>query len=292
LHRFEKLVVMQPARQDDLGQVPFHQWMINGQTLWASFHRVPDGYLLRFPNLADFTVSEDGNRVVATPVAGVSGQTIEHLYQFQVLPLALSRKFELVLHASAVEIGSFAVAFLGQSGLGKSSLAASFSTQGHRFLTDDGLHLNKTDEGQYWVNPGYPAIRLWQDSRAALIPQDARLSPPLDYTPKIRVLADDEMAFSDTPRPLRCIYLLGQGESRTVVIQPLAGNEIMVELVRNCFLLDIQEREMLTHHFGSLSELARKDMFFRLDYPREYAYLDRVRATVIEHSSSLSSQQG
>lgn len=265
---------------------PFHEWAFPDGTLWTLFFRTAAGYLLRFPDLADFTVSPDGREVSVYPALGVSDQTIEHLYLNQVLPLALSRQFKLVLHASAVEIGNFAVAFLGVSGRGKSTLAASFSTGGCRFLTDDGLQLDKT-AGGYLIQPSHPSIRLWDDSRQALIPDTAPAAPAVDYTPKSRLLAGDKVAHCDAPRPLRCMYFLGEGDTETVSIEPVGGRDAMIELVRHTFLLDIEEREMLLHQFGQLTELARLPMFFRLNYPRQYAMLAQVRDAVIRHSTAL-----
>ena len=123
--------------------------------------------------------------ISACPVPGVSLQTVEHLYLNQVRPLALSRQFELVLHGSAVESENTAIAFLGHSGRGKSTLAASFATTGARFLSDDSLHIDRVDK-RYFVRPGHPSIRLWKDSCETLIPKEAELAPPADYTTKAR----------------------------------------------------------------------------------------------------------
>ena len=280
---FELRADREPA---PLQEAPFHEWSMPDGTPWTRFYRTEDGYLLRFPGLADFTVSADGLDVAAYPVFGVSKETVDHLYLNQVLPLALSRQYKLVLHASAVDIGDFAVAFLGVSGRGKSTLAASFSTSGCRFLTDDGLQLEKGERG-YLVQPSHPSIRLWDDSSQALIPQTAQTAPPVDYTPKSRFLADDEVAYCDAARPLRCIYFLGEGDTDTVSIEPVSGRDAMIELVRHSFLLDIEAREMLMHHFGQLTELARIPMFFRLDYPRHYEMLPQVRDAVIRHATAL-----
>jgi hypothetical protein len=266
---------------------PFHEWRLPDGMQWTSFYRTGAGFLLRFPNLADFTVALDGHKVSAYPVPSISQQTIEHLYQNQVLPLALSRQYKLVLHAAAIEINDFAVAFLGVSGQGKSTLAASFATSGFRFLTDDGLQLEK-DEGGYLIKPSHPSIRLWDDSREAVMPEKARAAPPVDYTPKSRLLADDEVAHCNEIRALKAMYFLGEGNTNTDSIEPVSGRDAMVELVRHSFLLDIEEREMLMHHFGQLTELARSRMFFRLDYPRSYDLLPMVREAVIRHAVSLN----
>ncbi|MBK9199490.1 HPr kinase/phosphorylase [Candidatus Skiveiella danica] len=155
-----------------LQEAPFHQWSFPDGTLWTQFSRQGDGYLLRFPDLADFEVSADGAAVLGFPAPGVTSPTVEHLYLNQVLPLALSRQGKLVLHGSAVDIGGQGVAFLGESGRGKSTLAASFASEGTRFLTDDGLLLEWVD-GRCMILPSHPSIRLWKDSQDALISNSA-----------------------------------------------------------------------------------------------------------------------
>ena len=40
---------------------PFHRYTFDDGTVWTEFFRTENGYLLRFPGLADFTVSGDGN---------------------------------------------------------------------------------------------------------------------------------------------------------------------------------------------------------------------------------------
>lgn len=261
---------------------PFHQWLFPDGTLWANFHRAGNHYLLRFPGLADFTVSATGTEVAVHPVAGVSEQTIEHLYLNQVLPLAMSRQWKLVLHASAVEVENVAIAFLGASGRGKSTLAASFATSGYRFLADDGLQVEKGGES-YMVRPSHASLRLWDDSRQELIPASTQAAPAVDYSAKTRLLADTEIAFCNVARPLRCVYFLGAGDVDDIAIHPARGRDAMIELVRHSFLLDIEERQMLARHFDQLTELARVPMFARLDFPRRYATLPTVRDAVIRH---------
>ena len=46
--------------QAPLHQEPFHQWTFPDGTKWTHFYRLESGYLLRFPDLADFEVSRDG----------------------------------------------------------------------------------------------------------------------------------------------------------------------------------------------------------------------------------------
>ena len=270
-------------RQAPLAQAPFHQWTFPDGTEWTLFYRLNSGYLLRFPDLADFEVSRDGRTAAAWPVPGVSPGTVEHLHLNQVLPLALSRQGRLVLHASAVEIDGKGVAFTGESGRGKSTLAASFATTGARFLTDDGLQLDWLD-GQCRITPSHPSVRLWEDSQEALIPQAVDLAPAVEYTTKVRLLAGDAMAFCDQLQPLRRVYFLGEGVAPSLVIEAVRPAEALMELVRNSFLLDIEERELLAWHFDEMVRLAELPIYYRLDYPRRYEDLPRVREAIIRHA--------
>lgn len=267
--------------------IPFYEWHCPDGTMCSQFYRTDNGYLLRFPGLADFTVSADGQEVAVCPAPEVSAPDIQHLYLNQVLPLAYSRQYKLILHASAVEVEQSAVAFLGESGRGKSTLAASFSTSGHRFLTDDGLHVENSQNG-YLVQPSHPSIRLWDDSREALIPASVQVAPSVEMTSKARLLAGTAVAFCDVPRLLRGVYFLGEGETETISIELVSGRDAMLELVKNSFLLDIDAREMLAHHFGQLVEMVKTPMFFRLDYPREYDLLPKVREVLLAHISQIN----
>ena len=264
---------------------PFHTWTYPDGTLWTAFYRMNDGYLLRFPDLADFQVSADALHVTAFPVPEVSAATVQHLYLNQVLPLVLSKQGKLVFHASAVEVAGGAIAFAAESGRGKSTLAASFAVSGFRFLTDDGLVVEPTDDG-HRILPSHPSIRLWEDSETALIAPGVRTAPALPFTPKSRFLAGDEIRFCDQPRPLRRVYFLGNDKVATLAFQRLSAAEALVEWVKNSFLLDVEEKPRLASHFDQVAKLANQPIHYRIDYPRRFEDLAHVRAAIVEHARS------
>ena len=285
-----ELDVQAPRPQPPIEVRPFHESVFPDGTPWVRFFRVGDNYLLRFPELADFVVTADGSRTIVCAAPGVGKQTIEQLYLNQVQPLAWSCQQRLVLHGSAIELGDCAVAFLGVSGRGKSTLAASFATSGHQFLTDDGLLVERAG-GAYVVQPSHPSFRLWDDSRAALMSEAVPFATPADYTTKMRLLARGEVRFCGVPCPLRAIYFLGSGDTETVSIEQISMRDAMIELVRHSFLIDIEEREMLAHHFAQLADLVSTAMLFRLDYPRQFKLLAHVRAVVIGHAKGIGAVQ-
>ena len=66
----------------------------------------------------------------------------------------------LVLHASAVQLADHAVAFIGHSGMGKSTLATLMCADGSgTVITDDVLRVDKNSEVSR-RKTGHPEVRL------------------------------------------------------------------------------------------------------------------------------------
>ncbi|WP_216909560.1 hypothetical protein [Synechococcus sp. CCY 0621] len=281
------LTAAQHRLQQPEPNAAFHRWTLPGGSTWTEFYRRPGGYMLRFPDLADFEISNDAQIAMAHPVPGVAQSTMEHLYLNQVLPLLLSTQGQLVFHASAFALEACAVAFAAHSGRGKSTLAASFAMAGHSLLTDDGLLLEPTASG-YNVRPSHPSIRLWDDSSEALIPADAATSPAISYSSKSRFLAGDHVRFSSEPQPLRCVFFLGEGAVSEITIEPMAPAQALIEWVKHSFLLDIEDQPRLATHFDDVARLAAHPFHYRLDYPRHYCLLPEVQAAIVSHLGSLS----
>lgn len=271
-----------PRAQDAPPAQPFQTWRLPDGAEWALFFRVAAGYLLRFPGLADFEVSADGRQVRAWPAPGATSATLHQLYLNQVLPLALSKQGQIVLHASAVDIGGQAVAFVGPSGQGKSTLAASFATHGCGFLTDDGLHIQWHD-GELTVMPSHPSVRLWEDSSAALGTDTLEVTPAAAYTRKARYLAGPSLAFCGEARPLRRIYVLGGTAADGPRVHRAKPADAMMAMVRNSFLLDIDEQEMLARHFTEFAHIAQLPIHYLLEYGRHYDELPRLREIISRH---------
>lgn len=207
--------------------------------------------------------------------------TLEHLYYNQVLPLAVSNAGQLVLHASAVAVDGHALVFLGESGRGKSTLAASFARHGYPFLTDDGLFIQQSGD-RFYAQPGYPGVRLWDDSEASVLGTSARRDAPVSYTLKSRFLCGEQLPRFDRPLPIARFFLLGDAAVNTVSFQPVAAADALIALVRNSFLLDIEEKDLLSRHFAELTALLRDTGLWTLDYPRSFERLDAVREQILQ----------
>ena len=271
-----------PRAQVRIDSEPFHRFEFPDGTVWTEFYRVGLDYLLRFPGLADFEVSADGTAVTACPARTTDDATIEHLYINQVMPLALSRQGRPAFHASVVTVPGGAVAFLGGTGMGKSTLAASFALEDAEFLTDDSLLIQETEDGCLAL-PSHASLRLWEDSVDALIDAGTRKSPAVNYSTKARLLAGDVLAYKETPQRLLAAYLLERKDAREVAISELSGANRHIAWVNNSFLLDIEDQALLARHFDWTHRIAETVPTFALDYPRIYGMLPNVREAVRRH---------
>ncbi len=274
--------LMEDRLQEAFGTPPFHQFVSPNGVVWTEFHRRGAAYLLRFPGFADFDVSADGTQVLCHPSPGTDHGTAEHLYINQVLPLALSRQGRLAFHASAVTVPGGTVAFMGKTGMGKSTLAAGFARGGARFLTDDGLLLVASDDG-YLVLPNHPSIRLWDDSHEALIEDDAALAPPVSFSTKARVLAGDGLPYCDEPQRLLAAFILDVPAQPDIDIRRASVAEALLGWIKNSFVLDVEDPTMLTQHFQNAAEVGGAVPTYHLDYPRRFERLPDVQAAILRH---------
>ena len=265
---------------------PFNRYEFEDGTVWTEFYRCGDGYLLRFPELADFEVSADGTRVVTYPAIETDEATIEHLYINQLIPLALSRQGQPTFHASVVTVTGGAVAFLGSSGMGKSTLAASYALNDGAFLTDDGLLIEETADG-CMAKPSHASLRLWEDSVEALVVDDVPKASQITYSSKARLLAGDALAYSDQQAPLQAAFVLSSADAKEVEISSLSGLNRYMAWLENSFLLDVEDHELLTRHFEWTHRISGRVPTFRLDFPRDYAMLSNVRKAVRQHLETL-----
>lgn len=273
-----------PARpQAPLHAPAYQRWLTGDGEVFATFHRREHGFLVRFIDRADFLIAADCASVTCAPVAGIPEDAAHFLYANQIRPLLLGHAGALVLHGSAVTARGEALAFVGQTGRGKSTLAAAFARQGHAFLTDDGVQVEPVQTG-WLARPNLPDLRLRQDSMAALLDSGAPTGPPDDE--KRRVAASPQLPFQPAALPLRAVYLLGPGDSPRVAITPLARSSAFTALLEHTFLLDTEDRRRMRGHWERLGRFAETIACFTLDYPRRYADMPAVMKAVLDHATA------
>ncbi|GAA4972828.1 hypothetical protein WHI96_17680 [Pseudonocardia tropica] len=94
---------------------------------------------LRYPGLCEFVGDPLLREITVRPDPGADPGLLAVLGSGALIAMHLTLNGALVLHASCVEVGGEAVAFVGSSGMGKSTLAAMLCGAGHAFVSDDVL---------------------------------------------------------------------------------------------------------------------------------------------------------
>jgi energy-coupling factor transporter ATP-binding protein EcfA2 len=208
--------------------------------------------------------------------------TVRHLLLDQVLPVISSAEHMSGLHASAVVVGGEAIAFVGKTGRGKSTLAASFAAIGFPAMTDDCLIVKERGE-RFLAVPTYSSLRLWADVANAFGGHLGRRVRVAAYSRKIRVNGSTStIPFCVDPAPLRCVYLLETHPTRrTVVIERLSERDAFIALVRFAFRIDPYDRVSLADEMDRLTRLSRGVSVRLLRVPRRLENLSSVHEAVL-----------
>lgn len=241
--------------------------------------------MIRFTGVADFLVDATSEDTTCIP-ALCSGDTWRGIYEQQVQPLLLSLRGEQVFHGAAIAVGDVAIAFLGPSGRGKSTLTAALARRGHAFLGDDCLHLDLSGP-KVLVHPQADYVRLWEDSVQHLGEGEAAYVPG---SPKPRLVASDQLPHCTRPLPLARVYLLGEGGATTPAIEAISPAQQLMGWTANAFVLDIKNPDVLRRNLTAAARLVRDIPMQRLDYPRSYELLDTVVDTVLADVASSNAR--
>ncbi|MGH9313418.1 MAG: hypothetical protein ACRD09_11605 [Vicinamibacterales bacterium] len=259
------------ARVGDRDVAWFHEWRLSKGEPWLAAARLPGGgYLLRVPDLADFLVDAVGACVRIFREAETSDDTLRHLLLDHILPLMVSHRGELVLHASAALIGRGAVLFGARSGSGKSTLAAALASRGAQVLGDDAIALRANGVGLIALG-AYPGLRLWPD---VLARTGRQTGPAAEYSDKRRVgPGASEIRFSHEPAPVTGIYALDPSPAGPIRVDPLPPRDALMALVANAYVLDIGDRDRLTRQLDCAIGSGRAVPVRRLRFPHD---IDRL----------------
>jgi len=268
-------------RSDAAPTTWFHESRRSDGRVWIAIGRRGTARVIRFPGVAEFTISADGHEITGRRARGVPLDTARHLLLDHVLPRVLDLRGALVLHAGAAATEAGAVLLLGRSGKGKSTLSASLARAGFRLLGDDVIVLRET-AGSWLAVPSYPGLRLWPDSALTLLEQRARSGRVAHYTNKTRGDARRMGAkIADAPVPVVRAYVLEPAPpAEAPSVTPLSMREAFGEIVAHTFRFDPGEREALRDELRTLARIAGAGWFRRLVVPRSYDALEAVLVAI------------
>jgi hypothetical protein len=130
-----------PAIEGTVDPPPGDVIAMHGSTenRWYTATSTERGYRMRFHDCGEFAVSADLTEVEIRPDPAGRTEILPILLAGTVSAFILALRGHTVLHASCVAIDGAALAFVGQSGRGKSTVAALMCVGGAQLVTDDVL---------------------------------------------------------------------------------------------------------------------------------------------------------
>jgi hypothetical protein len=175
-------------------------------------------FLLRLPGVATYYV-HDGAEIVVNMDTGAPGLDVRSYLMGNLFAVLCHQRGLLPLHASAIATPQGAVAFLGASGAGKSSIAAFLGRRGHRILADDICLVDPAAPQDRRVLPMAPWLKLWSATLDAMGESSHGLSRIFSDDAKYRYVLQQPEA----PTPLAELIVLQRVEEQAAVsFEPLA----------------------------------------------------------------------
>jgi hypothetical protein len=208
------------------------------------------------------------------------------------LGMALRLGGRLVLHGDAVAVNDGSLAWLGNKGAGKSTLAAAFVAAGYPLLTDDQIVIWPQADGA-GIAPGIMRLHLWPESLPVMGPtaDGDHFDQPFDVFPKGYVAMTSPAAPSRPDRltSLRAIYVLQPRRpdlTAPLIETPSAGVGFDL-LYSHCFArkrlpLTADERRV---EFQAVGELHRRVPVRLLTLPNDLAHLPAVVQRLAEEAA-------
>ncbi len=216
-----------------------------------------DGFRLRFYGTCDVAVDAALRRASVHLFPGADPAILPVLVGGAVLAFVLALRGDTVLHGSAVQVGRQALAFVGASGMGKSTMATLLCADGGRLITDDLLRLD--------VATTPPTCALGS-TELRLRKSTGELSARFKSAPGHRITGDERYALAVESAqiedvPLAAIVVPAPDHSpdtTQVVTQRLDPMTSFLLLSRFPRLLGWVDEEVLRRGFQQLGDVVEK----------------------------------
>lgn len=171
---------------------------------------------------------QKGEMIGIDPAPDLDNQTIRALLQGVLMATLLRQRGFLTLHGAGLARDGGAIAILGNSGWGKSTLSSYLSDHGFALLGDDIVAIDTRVERGPVIVPGFPVARLRPDA-AQHLSSGKRVSK--DLFGKTRLHLSD--ANYKTSFPLKAIYVLEPEPRTTNRVVRCTGTEGLLHLIEH-----------------------------------------------------------
>jgi hypothetical protein len=244
-------------------------WMAESRTdqgLLARIGRAGDRVVAEWVGLARLDVARDGSDVRFTSEPGALPETVEKIRRGTAALLVRHLRGHLGFHASAVQHEGAAIAFVGVSGQGKSTLAAyACSAHGAALVSDDALAVEREAGSDRWL--AVPLEREHWLDREACEALGFEVGPSEEKESRLAARAAEQAAV------LSAIVLLDFANLAKPQVRRLTPVEALAALVPMILRFVVDEPAAQRLELDALASLIERVPVVRLERPRGLVYL-------------------
>jgi len=242
--------------------------------------RTPQGYRLRVEGLCDFDVSSDLAEVTWKLFPGGDLGLVSVLASGALMAFRLIMAGHLVLHASAVCARGRSLAFVGASGMGKSTMATLMCAGGATMVTDDIARID-LDGTRAVLSPGAVESRL----RPAAVPLKELFSVPC----AIRATSDGRSAMSvpgwtNGPMALDAVVVPSPSRDQAeLALTAMSPAQALILLGHFPRLPGWVDTGVLAHQFNRLADLVERVPVYVAVVPWGPPFRTEIGTQLLEH---------
>jgi hypothetical protein len=251
----------------------------------AAYELNSDSFLLKVPGIARFMVTR-GNEIVIERDSGVDDIDLSFFTINTPIGALLYQRGYLPMHASAIEVNGGCAIFTGVSGVGKSTILASFHRHGYRVLADEICAISLSDNGVPNVHPGVAYTYLWRDVLDHFEKDVSTLNHRLNNPGKYKVHIDER--FYNMSLPLKRIYVLSTKNTPGIDIEEVQGQEKFLPIKQNSYRLRIGTAiSNPAASFMMHASIGKHTVVKRISRPHDIINIDKLRELIIKDMENL-----
>lgn len=221
---------------------------------------IKNEFYLNVPDVAQYLTSR-GNKIRVDPHENSNESSIRLFLLSNAIAALLVQKNQILLHASAIIHENELILFLGESGAGKSSIAAELSKRGYTIFSDDVCVLQPIldEHKSAYAIASYPMMKLWDETINALDDDQ------FEKTHKLRPMAEKyghffHDSFEKRAYPIKKLFILDPNlDSTDYSAKKISGLEAFELIGKNTYRSQfIMEYNLQKLHMESISGLIRR----------------------------------
>ena len=240
------------------------------------FHATENEAYFAWQTVGKFLV-RDGKEIIIEPLPTAEERLVRLPLIGSICAVLLHQRGLLVLHSSAVAIDGKVVAFVGEKGWGKSTMAATLYGRGHILMADDVVALDMSNPTKPMVLPGFPQFKLYPEAAAFSLGDDPETLPIIasGYDKRIRRVTEN---FSAQSFPLSHIFVLGQGS--VPEIKPLSNQKSLIQLITHSYASRFGQKLLngnrAAQHLHQCTSLIKNISICSLERPQSLPLLSEI----------------